>query len=126
MKKQLLLLLTLVALFGGSYASANDGVHNWEIASTNMPIIVMQNVVSTATVNIRNLGSQEEAAGSYTATLYLDDEAIATAESVALPVNQPTDDGTELSFNFRYPKVGFFHLYIELKAGDYSVQTDSY
>jgi len=79
MKKQLLLLLTLVALFGGSYASANDGVHNWEIASTNMPIIVMQNVVSTATVNIRNLGSQEEAAGSYTATLYLDDEACTTS-----------------------------------------------
>ena len=99
--------------------------HDWQIVSSNIPTEAMQNVAATATVNILNLGLAEEAADGYTATLYLDGEAAATAEAVALPMNNKLSDaGTQLSFSFLSSKVGTFPVYIELKAGDYSVVTE--
>lgn len=99
--------------------------HDWMIASSNIPAEAMQNVAATATVNILNLGLADEAADSYTATLYLDGKAAATAEAVALPTNNKLSDaGTQLSFSFLSSKVGTFSAYIEVKAGDYSVATD--
>ena len=99
--------------------------HDWMVASSNVPAEAMQNVAATATVNILNLGLADEAADAYTATLYVNDEAVATAEGVAIPMNHKlTDTGTQLSFNFRYPKAGTFPVYIEVKAGDYSVATE--
>lgn len=99
--------------------------HDWQIASSNIPAEAMQNVAATATVNVLNFGVADEAADAYTATLYVNGEAIATAEGVAIPMNHKLNDaGTQLSFSFRYPKVGTFPVYIEVKAGDYSVATD--
>lgn len=99
--------------------------HDWQIASSNVPAEAMQNVASTATVNILNLGLADEATDAYTATLYVNKEAVATAAGVAIPMNHKlTDTGTQLSFNFRYPKAGTFPVYIEVKAGDYSVATE--
>lgn len=98
--------------------------HDWTIASSSVPAEAMQNVAATATVNILNLGLADEAAGSYAATLYVNNEAVANADAVALPTSHKLSDaGTQLSFNFRYPKVGTFPVYIEVKAGDYSVKT---
>jgi hypothetical protein len=105
--------------------SVVEVAHDWMIASSNIPSEAMQNVTATATVNILNIGLAEEAADSYTATLYLNGEVAATAEAVALPMNHKLSDaGTQLSFSFLSSKVGTFPVYVELKAGDYSVTTE--
>ena len=102
-----------------------DVAHDWMIASSNIPTEAMQNKNYNASVNVLNLGLQDEAADAYTATLYVDGEAIATAEGVAIPMSHKLSDaGTQLSFNGICPKVGTFPVYIEVKAGDYSVATD--
>ncbi len=102
-----------------------DVAHDWKIASSNIPTEAMQNVASTATVNILNFGLQNEEAGSYEVTAYVDGEATSTGEAVAIPMNHKLNDaGTQLSVNIIYPQVGTFPVYLEVKAGDYSVQTE--
>lgn len=99
--------------------------HDWMVASSNVPAEAMQNVASTATVNILNLGLAEEAADSYTVTAYVDGKAAGTGTAIALPIkNKLSDAGTQISVNFKSPKAGTFPVYIEVKAGDYSVKTD--
>jgi len=99
--------------------------HDWMIASSNIPVEAMQNVASTATVNLLNVGVAAEEADSYTVTLFIDGEAAATGEPVALPMTHKLNDaGTAISMEFRSPKVGTFPVYIEVKAGDYSVATE--
>lgn len=102
-----------------------DVAHDWKIASSSIPTEGMQNVAYTASVNILNLGLQDEEAGSYEVTAYVDGEAVATGEAVAIPMNHKLNDaGTQLSVNIIYPQVGTFPVYLEVKAGDYSVQTE--
>lgn len=99
--------------------------HDWKIASSSVPAEAMQNVASTATVNVVNFGLADEAADAYTATLFVAGEAVATAETKALAISHKLSDaGTQLSFSFRYPKVGTFPVYVEVKAGEYSVATE--
>ena len=99
--------------------------HDWTIASSNIPAEAMQNVASTATVNIVNLGLQDEAAEDITVTVYVDGEAVATGEGVAIPMNHKlTDAGTQLSVNYISNKAGTLPVYLEVKAGEYSVATD--
>lgn len=103
-----------------------DVAHDWMIASSNIPTEAMQNVASTASVNILNLGLQDEAADDITVTAYVNGEAVATGEGVAIPMNHKLNDaGTKLSVQFRYPQVGTFPVYLEVKAGDYSVKTEA-
>ena len=102
-----------------------DVAHDWTIVSSNIPAEAMQNVASTATVNILNLGLQDEAAEDITVTVYVNDEAVTTGEGVAIPMNHKlTDAGTQLSVSYIYPVVGTFPVYVEVKAGDYSVKTE--
>ncbi|MBR4897778.1 MAG: carboxypeptidase regulatory-like domain-containing protein [Prevotella sp.] len=102
-----------------------DVAHDWMIASSNIPVEAMQNVAATATVNLLNVGLAAEEADAYTVTLYIDGEAAATGEAVALPMTHKLSDaGTAISMEFRSPKVGTFPVYIEVKAGDYSVATE--
>ncbi len=102
-----------------------DVAHDWMIASSNIPTEAMQNKNYNASVNVLNLGLQDEAADAYTATLYIGGEAVATAEGVAIPMSHKLSDaGTQLSFNGICSKVGTFPVYIEVKAGDYSVATE--
>ena len=99
--------------------------HDWAIASSNVPSEAMQNVASTATINLLNLGLADEAADSYTVTAYVNDKVAGTSTGVAIPMNHKLSDaGTQLSVNFLYPKVGTFPVYVEVKAGDYSVATE--
>ena len=99
--------------------------HDWQIASSNIPAEATQNVAFTATVNILNLGIADEAADSYTVTAYLDGKAVATGEAIAIPMNHKLSDaGTQLSVNVLSTKTGEFPVYLEVKAGDYSVKTD--
>ena len=100
--------------------------HDWQIASSNIPAEATQNVAFTATVNILNLGLADEAADSYTVTAYLDGEAVATGEAVAIPMaHQLSAAGTQLSVNVLSTKTGEYPVYLEVKAGDYSVQTEA-
>ena len=99
--------------------------HDWKIASSNIPTEPMQNVTQTATVNILNFGLADEAADSYTVTAYVDGKAAGTGSAVAIPMNHKLSDaGTQLSVNFLSPKAGTFPVYLEVKAGDYSVTTE--
>lgn len=105
--------------------SVSPVAHEWQIASNNIPAEAMQNVAKTVSVNIRNIGQQAEAADGYTMTVFVDGAAVATGETVALPMNHKlTDAGTQISASFRYPKIGTFPVYIEVKAGEYSVATE--
>ncbi|WP_288280532.1 carboxypeptidase regulatory-like domain-containing protein [uncultured Prevotella sp.] len=98
--------------------------HDWTIASSNIPSEAMQNVASTATINLLNLGLADEAADSYTVTAYVNDKVAGTGPAVAIPMNHNLSDaGTQLSVNFLYPKVGTYEVYLEVKAGDYRVVT---
>jgi hypothetical protein len=102
--------------------------HDWQIASSSIPAEVMQNTEATATINIRNLGLAAETANSYTATLYVDEEPVATVtETVAIPtVNQLSAAGTQISVPFHYGVVGTFKSYIVVEATDgYKVKTDA-
>ena len=100
--------------------------HDWALVSSNIPTEGMQNVASTATVNIANFGIADEAADDIQVIAYVDGEAVATAEGVAIPMShQLSATGTQLSVNFRSPKAGTFPVYVEVKADDYSVQTEA-
>ena len=98
--------------------------HDWAIASSHIPTNGMQNCEFTATVNIQNFGLADEAADSYEMNVYVNDKLMAAGKAVAIPMNHRLEDaGTQLSASVRYPKVGTFPVYIEVKAGDYSVKT---
>ena len=99
--------------------------HDWQIASSNIPAEAMQNYTSTATVNILNLGIVDEAAENITVTAYIDGVAAATADGVAIPMNHKLSDaGTQLSVSYMSNVAGTLPVYLEVKAGDYSVTTD--
>lgn len=99
--------------------------HDWMIASSNIPAEGMQNYTSTATVNILNLGIKDEVAEDITVTAYVNGEAVATAEGVAIPMSHKLSDaGTQLSISYMVNETGTFPVYLEVKAGDYSVATE--
>jgi hypothetical protein len=95
------------------------------IASANIPTEAMQNVAATASVNVQNFGLADVAADAYTMTVFVNGEAVATGETVALPMNHKLSDaGTQIAASFRYAKVGTFPVYVEVKAGDYTIATE--
>ena len=99
--------------------------HDLQIASSNIPAQAMQNVASTATVNILNLGLADEAADSYTVTAYVNGVAAGTGSAVAIPMSHMLNEaGTQLSVSYMSNVVGTFPVYLEVKAGEYSVVTD--
>lgn len=96
-----------------------------KIASSVVPTEAMQNVAATATVNILNFGAAEIAADAYTVKVYVDGEAVGNGTTAAIPATQLySGNGTQVSASFRTPKVGTFPVYIEVKAGEYSVATE--
>lgn len=100
--------------------------HDWALVSSDIPTEGMQNNAVTATVNVANFGVKDEAAEDIQVIAYLNGEAVATAEGVAIPMShQLSATGTQLSVTFRSPKADTFPVYLEVKAGDYSVQTEA-
>jgi len=98
--------------------------HDLKIASSSVPATGMQNNVYTAKVNLQNFGLKDETATDYTMTVFVNGEAVASGDAVVIPMNHKLDDaGTAIAATFRYPKVGTFPVYVEVKAGDYSVKT---
>ena len=100
--------------------------HDWMIASSNIPADAMQNVVKNASVNLLNLGLADEAADSYEVNLYIGGEKAATAATTpALPMaHQLSAAGTQITVPMQSPKAGTFPVYIEVKAGTYSIATE--
>lgn len=100
--------------------------HDWMVASSNIPTEAMQNVAKNASVNVLNLGIADEAAKSYEVNLYIGGEKTATVtDTPALAMaHQLSAAGTQITVPMQSPKAGTFPVYIEVKAGDYSVVTD--
>ena len=100
--------------------------HDWMVASSNIPTDAMQNVAKNASVNVLNLGLADEAADSYEVNLYINGEKTATAATIpALPMtHQLSAAGTQITVPMQSPKAGTFPVYIEVKAGAYSVATE--
>ena len=100
--------------------------HEWQLVSTAIPTQAMQNVVSQVGVSLRNIGQHDEQPDDYTVTAYVDGEAVVTAKGSVLPMcHRLTDAGTLVTAPLRYPKTGTFPVYIEVKAGDYVVTTET-
>lgn len=97
--------------------------HDWQIASSNIPAEAMQNVPATATVNILNRGLQDET--DYTVIAHIGEETMEAAGTVTLTMEpEAAAAGTQITATFQSPKPGTFPVYIEVKAGDYSVATE--
>ena len=97
--------------------------HDWQIASSNIPAEAMQNVPATATVNILNRGLQDET--DYTVIAHIGEDTMEAAGTVTLAMEpKAVANGTQITATFQSPKPGTFPVYIEVKAGDYSVATD--
>ena len=116
--------------FGAGYTSIDniygfekvDVAHDLMLAASYMPKTAVVNNAYTATATLRNINAKEEAADSYTASLYFDGEVVATAPAQAIA------GGADADFTFSYTphKVGAGEAYIEFKnaADNYVVTTE--
>lgn len=96
--------------------------HDLEIASVNIPAEGMQNYALAASVNIVNRGFAVE--NAYDVLVHVGDEVTTIAGTEAIAMAQKFDaEGTKVSFNIRSPKAGTFPVYVEVKAGDFTVAT---
>ena len=117
-------------IYGLVYAPAP--AHDLLLIDSDVPATATQNKDYTATVSVGNVGPNAEAAGSYTASLYVDGEEVATANDVDLPVavisgnynNGEEENYTVLSFTYKPHTPGTFPAYIEVKAGDVVLTTE--
>ena len=100
--------------------------HDLMIASSNIPTEAMQNVAKNASVNVVNLGLgiANEEAGSYEVNLYIGGEKTATVtDTPALPMTHQLSAAKQITVPMQSPKAGTFPVYIEVKAGEYSIAT---
>ena len=116
--------------FGAGYTAIDniygfekvDVAHDLMLAASYMPKTAVVNNTYTATATLRNINAKEEAADSYTASLYFDGEVVATAPAQAIA------GGADAEFTFSYTphKVGAVEAYIEFKnaADNYVVTTE--
>lgn len=109
-------------LYGLSLAPV---AHDWILSGADIPAEAMQNVAKNATVSLLNIGLTPEAAGSYQVVAYVNGKASVNEGSVVIPVvNKLSETPTEIDVPFRSPKAGTFPVYVEVKAGDYSVKSE--
>ena len=116
--------------FGAGYTAIDniygfekvDVAHDLMLTDSNLPKTAVVNNAYTATATLRNINAKEEAADSYTASLYFDGEVVATAPAQAIAA------GADAEFTFSYTphKVGAVEAYIEFKnaADNYVVTTE--
>ena len=117
-------------IYGLVYATAPE--HDLLLVASNIPTNGKQNQDYTVTASIGNVGPNVETAGTYSATLYVDGEAVATSNDVDLPVadisgnynNGDEQNYTKLTFTFKPHVVGEKAVYIEVKSGDAVLITD--
>ena len=86
-----------------------DVAHDLVLATPSIPAEGTQNAEYTASVNVKNFGLADDEA---TVTAYVNNEAVATSEAVAIPMNHKlTDAGTQLSVSFGFSVLRVFNLY---------------
>lgn len=90
--------------------------HDLYIKNAVLPATAKSNNVAEAKVTIHNANVNPEAEGTYTATLYLDGQAVATAQPAAIAAGADAN----YTFSFAPHAAGTFQLYAELKANDNS------
>lgn len=86
--------------------------HDVYVKNSVLPTTGKSNNTAEAKVTLHNANTKPEAEGSYTATLYLNDSAAATAQAVSIPAG----GDVEFTFQFAPHAVGTFPLYIKFKG----------
>ena len=116
--------------FGAGYTAIDnvygfekvDVAHDLMIKASKMPTTAVVNNAYTATATLHNVNAKEEAADSYTASLYFDGEVVATAPAEAIASGKDAD----FTFSYTPHKVGAVEAYIEFKnaADNYTLTTE--
>lgn len=98
-----------------------DVAHDAMVSAQELPVKGMVNYEYKASATLKNIHKDAEAAGGYTATLYVNSEAVATATSVDIAA------AGSAAFDFAYTPhaAGTFEAYIEFAFTDgYKVQSE--
>lgn len=99
-------------------------IRDLQLTSATVPTEAMQNVAKGATLSLLNFGIADEDA--YTVTAFVGGEAQApqVAPAVVPMAHAVSTAATEVPVTFRYPKVGTFPVYFEVKAGELTLATE--
>lgn len=116
--------------FGAGYTSIDniygfekvDVAHDLMLTASKLPATAVVNNAYTATATLLNVNAKDEAADSYTASLYVDGEVVATAPAKAIA----SGEKSEFSFCYTPHKAGAAEAYIEFKnaADNYTVASE--
>lgn len=116
--------------FGAGYTSIDniygfekvDVAHDLMLTASYMPKTAVVNNAYTATATLLNVNAKDEAADSYTASLYVDGEVVATVPAKAIA----SGEKAEFSFSYTPHKAGAAEAYIEFKnaADNYTVTSE--
>lgn len=116
--------------FGAGYTSIDniygfekvDVAHDLMLTASKLPATAVVNNAYTATATLLNVNAKDEAADSYTASLYVDGEVVATAPAKAIA----SGEKAEFSFSYTPHKSGVAEAYIEFKnaADNYTVASE--
>lgn len=116
--------------FGAGYTSIDniygfekvDVAHDLMLTASKLPATAVVNNAYTATATLFNVNAKDEAADSYTASLYVDGEVVATAPAKAIA----SGEKAEFSFSYTPHKAGAAEAYIEFKnaADNYTVTSE--
>lgn len=116
--------------FGAGYTSIDniygfekvDVAHDLMLTASKLPATAVVNNAYTATATLLNVNAKDEAADSYTASLYVDGEVVATAPAKAIA----SGEKAEFSFSYTPHKAGAAKAYIEFKnaADNYTVASE--
>lgn len=116
--------------FGAGYTSIDniygfekvDVAHDLMLTASKLPATAVVNNAYTATATLLNVNAKDEAADSYTASLYVDGEVVATAPAKAIA----SGEKAEFSFSYTPHKAGAAEAYIEFKnaADNYTVVSE--
>lgn len=116
--------------FGAGYTSIDniygfekvDVAHDLMLTASKLPATAVVNNAYTATATLLNVNAKDEAADSYTASLYVDGEVVATASAKAIA----SGEKAEFSFSYTPHKAGAAEAYIEFKnaADNYTVASE--
>lgn len=102
--------------------------HDWSIAPGNMPATATQNRDAIGSFKILNYGQQDEKAGTYTITTYVDGVATENPGTVDIKSEHMLGadvEGVEVPFTFRSPRPGVVTVKAVVTAEDgYSVASD--
>ena len=116
--------------FGAGYTSIDniygfekvDVAHDLMLTASKLPATAVVNNAYTATATLLNVNAKDEAADSYTASLCVDGEVVATAPAKAIA----SGEKAEFSFSYTPHKAGVAEAYIEFKnaADNYTVASE--